>query len=62
MFSKGQVIFGVLFAIAFIAAMIWSYRKDLKLHRIYYSKVGMVGVIMVLVIAIFAFLAFYLRD
>lgn len=37
MFSKGQLIFGVLFAIGFSAALIYTYRKDLKLHKHYYK-------------------------
>lgn len=37
MFTKGQIIFGILFAIAFIITLIFAYRKDLKLHKKYYS-------------------------
>ncbi|OUR92209.1 hypothetical protein A9Q87_06945 [Flavobacteriales bacterium 34_180_T64] len=37
MFTKGQWVFGILFAIAFIVALIYTYRKDLKLHRKYYK-------------------------
>jgi len=51
MFSKGQIIFGILFAIAFIFALVYTYRKDLKLHKRYYK-----GSIWVL----FAFIAFLL--
>jgi hypothetical protein len=36
MFTNGQLIFAVLFAIAFIAALIYTYRKDFKLHQKYY--------------------------
>ncbi len=36
MFTKGQLIFGILFAIAFTIALIYAYRKDLKLHKKYY--------------------------
>ncbi len=36
MFTKGQMIFGILFAIAFTIALIYAYRKDLKLHKKYY--------------------------
>ncbi len=49
MFSTGQLIFAVLFAIAFIAVMIYTYRKDLKLHKQNYK-----GTLWVLL----AFLAF----
>ncbi len=37
MFSKGQIIFGILFAITFIIALVFAYRKDLKVHRKYYK-------------------------
>ncbi len=37
MFSKGQLIFGVLFAIAFIIVLAYTYRKDLKLHKTHYK-------------------------
>jgi hypothetical protein len=36
MFSNGQLIFGILFAIAFIIIMFFSYKKDFKLHQKYY--------------------------
>jgi len=49
MFSQGQIIFGILFAIAFIVILVYSYRKDLKLHKRYYK-----GTIWVL----FAFVSF----
>lgn len=37
MFSQGQLIFGACFAIAFIFAMIFAYRKDANLHRVFYK-------------------------
>jgi ABC-type transport system involved in cytochrome c biogenesis permease component len=52
MFSKGQLIFGILFFIAFVIIMIFAYRKDLKLHKKYYP-----GTIWVL-IAFISFIAF----
>jgi heme/copper-type cytochrome/quinol oxidase subunit 2 len=53
-FSTGRIIFIIFFVIAFVALMIYSYRKDLKNHKIYYKdaakKVAIYGTI---VIAIF---------
>lgn len=49
MFTKGQWVFGILFAITFILALIYTYRKDFKLHKKYYN-----GSIWVLI----AFIAF----
>ncbi len=37
MFSTGQLIFALLFFLAFVGVMIWSYRKDLKLHQKHYK-------------------------
>ncbi|MDO5977586.1 hypothetical protein Q4Q47_01630 [Flavivirga sp. MEBiC05379] len=51
MFSKGQIIFGVLFFIVFAIIVGYTYRKDLKLHKRFYS-----GSIWVLI----AFIAFIL--
>ena len=52
MFSNGQITFGILFAIVFIAVLIYAYRKDLKLHKRYYK-----GVVWIL-IAFISFIAF----
>jgi len=61
MFSRGQLIFAVLFALAFIILMVWSYRKDIKLHQIYYNKVWIVALGVFLAIALFATLTFWLH-
>jgi high-affinity Fe2+/Pb2+ permease len=37
MFSKGQLIFGILFAITFIGILFYAYLKDSKLHKKYYK-------------------------
>ena len=37
MFSLGQLVFAALFFISFVIAMVYSYRKDLRLHEIYYK-------------------------
>jgi len=37
MFSQGQLIFGILFAIVFIGAIIYAYRKDFNLHQKHYK-------------------------
>lgn len=49
MFSQGQIIFGVLFFVVFAIIIGFMYRKDLKIHKRFYS-----GSIWVLV----AFIAF----
>ncbi|MCV9926202.1 hypothetical protein OIU83_00945 [Flavobacterium sp. LS1R49] len=37
MFSQGQLIFALCFFIAFVIAMIFAYRKDVKLHKVFYK-------------------------
>jgi len=37
MFTKGQWLFGILFFLAFVLVMVYAYRKDLRLHRRYYT-------------------------
>ncbi|ARV07475.1 hypothetical protein BTO04_12590 [Polaribacter sp. SA4-10] len=39
-FTTGRIIFMIFFIIAFLALMIWSYRKDLKNHERYYKGAG----------------------
>jgi len=61
MFSRGQLIFAAIFAFAFVILMIWSYRKDIKLHKLYYNKVWIVGLGIFLAILLFATLTFWLH-
>ena len=37
MFSQGQLIFAGCFFVAFVTAMVIAYRKDLKMHKIFYE-------------------------
>ncbi len=37
MFTTGQIIFGGLFAVAFVLILVYAYRKDLALHRKHYK-------------------------
>ena len=39
MFSKGQTVFAILFAISFIAIIIYMYIKDKKIHKEQYKGV-----------------------
>ncbi|MDG1728542.1 MAG: hypothetical protein P8K68_11105 [Algibacter sp.] len=51
MFSKGQIIFGIIFFIVFSIIIAYTYRKDLKIHKRFYA-----GSVWVLI----AFIAFIL--
>ena len=53
--TTGHWIFAGLFMIAFVAYLIWSYRKDARVHKMYYGKgarilLGLVVIIFVLFI------------
>lgn len=61
MFSKSQLIFAALFIIAFTIAMIWSYRKDFKIHKKYYKNTFIILIAIFLVIAIFTMITFSLH-
>ena len=37
MFTKGQLIFAVIFIIAFVTAMVIAYQKDKALHQLFYK-------------------------
>ncbi|MCI2228944.1 hypothetical protein MC378_07175 [Polaribacter sp. MSW13] len=39
-FTTGRIIFMAFFIIAFIALMIYSYKKDIKNHERYYKNAG----------------------
>jgi len=62
MFSKSQLIFAALFTVVFIALMIWSYRKDIKLHKYYYKNVWIVALGIFIAIALFATITFWLHK
>ncbi|CAL65480.1 hypothetical protein [Christiangramia forsetii] len=55
MFSTGQLIFAGLFLISFIIIIIFSYRKDTKLHKKYYkgSLFVLIGFILFIVLLFF---------
>jgi uncharacterized membrane protein YccC len=37
MFSQGQLVFAGFFVVVFTAIIIYSYRKDVKLHNVFYK-------------------------
>jgi hypothetical protein len=37
MFSQGQLVFGLIFLISFIIAMVFAYKKDAVLHQFFYK-------------------------
>lgn len=51
--SQGQIIFAIVFFIGFVIAMLWAYRKDRNVNRIYYKGVYVVLIVMVVFIAMY---------
>lgn len=58
MFTTGQLYFAIFFIIAFTIVLVWSYRKDLKLHKLYYKNIFIVVLAIIAVIAIFTAITF----
>lgn len=61
MFSKGQLIFAAFFVVAFTIAMVWSYRKDIKIHKKHYKNTFLLVIALFLIIAIFTLITFSLH-
>ncbi len=58
MFSTGQLIFAGLFVIAFIIIMIFSYRKDVRLHKKYYKG----SIFVLLGFIVFILILFFIKS
>lgn len=54
--GTGHWIFAGVFMIAFVSYLIWSYRKDLKMHRTHYS--GAIYTLVSIVVILFLFYVF----
>ncbi len=61
MFTKGQFIFAACFIVAFTILMIWSYRKDIKIHKKHYKNTYIILITLFLIIAIFTLITFSLH-
>jgi hypothetical protein len=61
MFSQGQLIFAVCFFITFVIVMIFAYRKDLALHKIFYKGNYKVLIGFLLFIAILFAIKFFFK-
>lgn len=61
MFTKGQMIFAAFFVVAFTLAMIWSYKKDIKIHKKHYKNTFIILIAIFLVITVFALITFSLH-
>jgi len=61
MFSKGQIIFGVLFFIVFAIIIGFTYRKDLKLHKRFYAGSIWVLIAFILFMLFIVSIKFFLK-
>ncbi|MDC6362670.1 hypothetical protein EZV76_06445 [Flagellimonas alvinocaridis] len=62
MFSSGQLIFALLFIIAFVAIISFTYRKDKKLHKKNYKGVKWVLISFMTFIAILFLIKNFLKN
>jgi Mn2+/Fe2+ NRAMP family transporter len=62
MFSTGQIVFALLFIIAFAIVMVFAYKKDLKLHNKNYKGVKWVGLFFILFLIILVGLKQLLKN
>ncbi|MDA8951944.1 hypothetical protein N9290_01275 [Flavobacteriaceae bacterium] len=64
MFTKGRIIFAIIFIIAFVIFMIISYKKDSKNHQAYYKdaakKVAIYGTIAIIIFVALRLVTAYL--
>jgi hypothetical protein len=64
MFTKGRVIFAIIFIIAFVIFMVISYKKDSKNHQVYYKdaakKVAIYGTIAIIIFVALRLVTAYL--
>ena len=64
MFTKGRIIFAIIFIIAFVIFMVISYKKDSKNHQAYYKdaakKVAIYGTIAIIIFVALRLMTAYL--
>ncbi len=54
MFTKGQLIFAIIFVIVFSLIIGYSYIKDLSIHRAYYKNTYVILIVFIVFISIIA--------
>ena len=54
MFTKGQLIFAIIFVIVFSLIIGYSYLKDLSIHRAYYKNTYVILIVFIVFISIIA--------
>lgn len=62
MFSKGQFLFALFFVIAFVALIIFAYRKDSKNHKVHYEGSIKIFIAFILTIGILFLIKFLTQN
>jgi len=62
MISTGQLIFAILFFIVFVIVLVIMYRKDKKLHQIYYKNNFWVLIIFIVFVLLLAGMKVFLKN
>lgn len=62
MFTTGQIVFAILFIIAFSLIMVLSYRKDKRLHQKNYKGVKWVAISFVIFVIVLFLLKILLKN
>lgn len=62
MFSQGQWIFAGCFLVSFIAVMIYAYRKDMALHKVFYKGNYKILLVFLFFIGFLFFVKKYLKH
>lgn len=62
MFSTGQMVFAILFIVAFSIIMVLSYRKDKRLHQKNYKGVKWVAISFVVFVIVLFLLKVLLKN
>jgi hypothetical protein len=50
LFSTGQKTFALIFIVLFALGMIWAYRSDAKVNKLYYKNVWLVLISMIIIL------------
>lgn len=62
MFTPGRIVFASLFVVVFVAAMIFSYKKDAKRNKKYYQNAALYTAIGIVTTILLLFLFKYINK
>ncbi|TDT47427.1 hypothetical protein CLV90_1503 [Maribacter spongiicola] len=62
MFSTGQIIFAIAFAVVFAIIIVFTYKKDFKLHQKNFKGVKWIGIFFALFIILLLIMKYILKE